>query len=66
MRKIGKIVEFDGCSGELVDKDGKIHVFTKDDLTGGTVETGDVVQFDSELFKTVEIEMLVARFVKKK
>ena len=32
MRKIGKVLEFDGYSGELVDKDEIIHVFTKEDL----------------------------------
>lgn len=66
MRKIGKIVDFDGYSGELVDKEGTRHVFTKDDLMSEGVNVEDIVYFDSQLFKTVEVEMFLAKFIKKK
>ena len=66
MRKIGKIVEFDGYSGELIDKVGIRHVFTKDDLMSKSINVEDIVYFDSQLFKTVEVEMFLAKFIKKK
>lgn len=66
MRKIGKIVEFDGYSGELIDKEGIRHVFTKDDLMSKSINVEDIVYFDSQLFKTVEVEMFLAKFIKKK
>ena len=66
MRKIGKIIEFDGYSGELIDKEGIRHVFTKDDLMSKSINVEDIVYFDSQLFKTVEVEMFLAKFIKKK
>lgn len=65
MKKIGKIIEFDGFSGQLIDKEGNKHIFSNDDIISKDLKLNDIVTFDSELFKTIEVEVNVAKFVKK-
>jgi hypothetical protein len=65
MKQIGKVIEFDGFSGALVSKDGIKHIFSNSDLTSKDLKINDLVTFDSELYKTIEIELYIARYVKK-
>ena len=65
MKTIGKIVEFDGFSGALIDREKTRHIFSNNDLLTKDLQVGDIVIFESELYKTVEVEIYIARFVKK-
>ena len=65
MKQIGKIIEFDGFSGILINNDGIKHIFTNDDLLTNEIKPNDIVLFESELYKTIEIEIYIARFIKK-
>lgn len=64
-KQIGKIVEFDGFSGILIDKNNTKHIFSNDDLITKKLNKDDLVSFESELFKTIDNEIFIARFVKK-
>ena len=65
MKQIGKIIEFDGYSGTLINKEGVKHIFSHSDLFCDTLKVDDLVVFESELYKTVEVELNIARFIKK-
>ena len=65
MKSIGKIIDFNGYNGSLIDNDKQEHIFTSDDLISKEIKKNDIVSFDSELFKTVDIELYIARFIKK-
>lgn len=65
MKQVGKIIEFDGFSGTLINKEGIKHVFSNADLISTDLKVNDLVTFESELYKTVEVEVNIARFVKK-
>jgi len=62
---IGKIIEFDGFSGTVIDSDKTRYIFSNDDLLSKDIKVNDIVTFEGESFKTVEVEINIARFVKK-
>ena len=62
---IGKIIEFDGMSGTLVDRDKNEYIFTHGDLENKDLKVGDIVVFEKELFKTIDVQLNLARFIKK-
>lgn len=64
-KQIGKIVEFDGFSGILIDKSNNKHIFSNDDIVTKDLTKNDIVSFESELFKTIDNKIYIARFVKK-
>lgn len=64
MQSVGKIIEFDGYHGTLIDENNNEHIFSKDDLITKEVNIHDIVSFESEIFKTVDIELHIARFVR--
>lgn len=66
MKQVGKITEFDGFSGVLINREGVKYIFSNDDLISTDLKVNDIVVFESELYKTVEVEINIARFVKKK
>ena len=66
MKQVGKITEFDGFSGALINREGVKYIFSNDDLISTDLKVNDIVVFESELYKTVEVEINIARFVKKK
>ena len=66
MKQIGKIIECDGFSGSLINEEGVKHIFSNEDLITKDLKVNDIVIFESELYKTVEIEINIARFVNKK
>ena len=62
---IGKIIEFDGMSGTLVDRDRNEYIFTYGDLESKDLKVGDIVVFEKEVYKTIDVEINLARFIKK-
>lgn len=65
MKIKGKIVKFDGVNGCLVDEYSREYIFSAKDLIGKDININDIVVFESELFKSVDVEIYVARFVKR-
>ena len=65
-RVIGKVVDYNGVNGSIVDKDKVKYIFTSKDLLDETVKVDDIVFFEKEVFKTVEVEINLARFIAKK
>ena len=64
-RIIGKIADYNGVSGIIIDKEKVKYVFTSKDLLDKEINTGDIVSFEPELYKTVEIKINLARFISK-
>jgi len=65
MRKTGKIKEYDGYSGVIVDADKNTYLLLENDVLDKDLKTGDIVTFEPEVYKTLEIIENVARFVRK-
>lgn len=65
MKIKGKIKSYDGVNGCLVDQYGREYIFSNNDLIGKCVMIGDDVVFESELFRSVDVDIYVARFIKK-
>ena len=65
LKKVGKIKNYDGFSGTIVDNEGVNYILLKDDLLDD-VKVGDLVVFESEVYETIEIRENMARFVRKK
>lgn len=61
----GKIVEFDGNTGNITDINGENHLLLQHELKDKTLKERDYVIFQSEKFETPEIKAKIARFVKK-
>ena len=66
MKKTGKIIEIDGFSGAIVDKEGIKYIFSNNDLLENSLKINDIVCFEGELFQTVDVKIYIARFVRKK
>ena len=65
MKNIGKIINYVGCSGLIIDNEGKKYILLKDNILYLNPKIGDLVTFKVEKFKTVEIEENIATFVAK-
>lgn len=61
----GKIVEYDGNTGNITDINGENHLLLQHELKDKSLKENDYVMFKSEKFETPEIKENVARFVKK-
>ena len=61
----GKIVEFDGNTGSIIDLNGDNYLLLSHELKDKKLNLNDYVIFKAEEFKTPEINENVARFVKK-
>ena len=65
MKKMGKILEYDGYVGYIMDNEGIKHIFTIKDLKDKEIIEGDYVTFISEEYITVEIKEYIARCITK-
>ena len=61
----GKIVEFDGNTGSIIDLNGDNYLLLSHELKDKKLNLNDYVIFTAEEFKPPEINENVARFVKK-
>ena len=64
MKQYGKVIEYDGYIGSVINGMGTIYKFTNKDLKEDISE-GDFVTFTEEIFKTVEVKEYLARFITK-
>ena len=61
---IGKVIEYDGFAGKIIDEKGKIFIFTNNDLKDKNITVNSLVRFNPEEYKTEEILEYRARFIK--
>lgn len=65
MINYGKVMNYNGSSGYIIDKDGNKYILLCQNITSKDIKNGDYVTFKIETYKTVEITELLATFVKK-
>lgn len=65
MKNIGKIVNYIGGSGLIIDDNGQKYILSKNNVMYSNPQNGDLVNFKVEKFKTIEIEENIATFVSK-
>lgn len=65
MINYGKITEYNGSSGLIIDKEGNKYILLSQNILYENAKIDDYVSFIVETYKTVEIEEKVATFVKK-
>lgn len=65
MKNIGKIINYNGSSGLIIDNNGEKYILSKNNILYSNPQNGDVVTFKVEKFKTIEIEENVATFVQR-
>ena len=63
MKNIGKIINYNGSSGLIIDNNGEKYILSKNNILYSNPQNGDVVTFRVEKFKTIEIEENIATFV---
>lgn len=65
IKTIGKIANYKAGSGLIIDSNGIQYIVTKQNIMYPNPKNGDLVSFNIEKFKTVEIDVNLATFVKK-
>ncbi len=65
MKTVGIITEYDGYNGKIIDNEKNIYELNKKNILDETIKQGDIVEFDSEQYKGVEVTKRLAFFVKK-
>ncbi len=63
MIKYGKIAEYNGNSGFIIDSEGNKYIVTSNNIEYNNVKENDFVSFKVELYKTIEVEEKIATFV---
>lgn len=63
--KYGKIIDFNGSSGFIIDENGTKYILLYQNILYDNAKIGDYVKFKIELFKTPEIEEKIAINIKK-
>ncbi len=65
MKTVGVITEYDGYNGKIVDKQKKVYELYKKNILDESLKQGDIVEFEDEEYKGVEVTKRLAFFVKK-
>lgn len=65
MKKRGKIVDYNNCSGYIMDDNGVKYILLYQNILYEDAKVGDIVSFTVEKFETVEVNELIATFVRK-
>ena len=61
----GKIIEFNGESGKIINQNGDIYIFSKRDLKDKNIKIGDVVSYRINYIKIGAEILTVVKFIKK-
>lgn len=64
MKTYGKVTEYNGVYGNIKGVDGIDYKLLDKDIINENIKVSDHVEFEKEVFKTPEIEVNFARFVK--
>ena len=65
MKNIGKIINYTGGSGFIIDNNGKKYILSQKNILYSNPQSGDLVTFKIEKFKTPETEQEIAIYVTK-
>ena len=65
MKKVGKIENYDGYYGTIIDDEGNKHLLLKEELIDENIANNDEVSFVPEAYNYEDINESVARFIKK-
>lgn len=65
MKTVGIITNYDGYNGKIIDKEKNIYELYKKNLLDETIKQGDLVEFENEEYKGIEVTKRLALFVKK-
>lgn len=60
----GKVIKYNGVYGNIKGIDGKNYTLLDKNIMDSKIKEGDDVEFEKEFFKTLEVEIYLARFVK--
>ena len=64
MKKYGKVMEYNGVYGNIKGIDGVNYKLLDKNIVDTDLKVNDDVQFENEFYKTSEVEINIARFVK--
>lgn len=64
MKIYGKVMEYNGVYGNIKGIDGVDYKLLDKNIIDENIELFDNVEFEKDIFKTPEIEINIARFVK--
>lgn len=64
MKNYGKITKYNGVYGNIKGIDGNNYILLDKNLLDSDINVMDNVEFESELYKTPEVEVPMAMFVK--
>ena len=64
MKNYGKVTEYNGVYGNVKGIDGVDYKLLDKNVVDKNIKLSDNVEFENEVFKTPEIEVNIARFVK--
>lgn len=66
MREVGKVRNYDGYFGEIINEKGDIYLLKKEEIEENSIiNNNDLVSYVPEHYKNSEIDKKIARFVKK-
>ena len=64
MVKYGKIIDYNGSSGTIIDEFGNKYILNYNNLHYKNAKKNDYVSFKEEIYKTTEIEEKIVVFVR--
>ena len=65
MKNFGKVINYDGVYGKIKSIDDKEYILLDKNLIDKDIKESDNVQFESEKFQSIEVDVNVARLVRK-
>ena len=63
--KYGKVIKYNGSNGYIISDNGIQYLLLAQNIINNDIKEGDYVSFKEERYKTIEIDELIATFVKK-
>ena len=64
MKNYGKVIEYNGIYGKIKGVDGTEYKLLDKNIIDKNISPSDYVTFENQFFKTPEIEINIAKFVK--
>jgi len=65
MKNYGKVIEYNGVYGNIKSIDGNEYKLIDKNIIGEEVKESDNVEFEPEVHKTPEVEIKIAKLVRK-
>ncbi len=64
MKIYGKINDYNGVYGSIIGEDGIKYTLLDKNIIDKDIKINDKVEFENDVFKSSEVELNIARFVK--